>query len=105
MLHVCVTLPADMQVVGPVCDEQLPVRIQCPKGLVVDAVYSAFYGRDDATTCPYAVDPNAQTNTNCSSAGYRDQVRWRGLAWGGAEMWVGGSRWGQAGPGCGMGKG
>lgn len=66
---------AELLKVGPVCENaQLPMVLQCPTGQVVTQVTSAFFGRSDATTCPYR-DPRAMANTACSSTVYLEIVR------------------------------
>lgn len=71
-LHVLLPL-AVTKTVGPVCDGNMPMTMQCEAGMRIAQVSTTF-GRDDTTTCPYAPDPNAQSNTQCTSSEWPSMV-------------------------------
>eukprot|EP00955_Chlamydomonas_euryale_P091923 364662-Chlamydomonas_euryale.AAC.5 len=45
------------------------LMLACTNGQLVNAITSAFYGRDDTTTCPIPGNPGASSYTGCAADG------------------------------------
>ncbi len=66
---------AGVHYVGPVCDDAITsTNLTCPSGDVIVYISSAFFGRSDATTCPFR-DPGAMSNTTCSLDNFRSSLQ------------------------------
>ena len=50
------------------CDGWSDITIDCPAGMFISSITSAFFGRSDTVTCPYAGGSAAMKNTTCRSS-------------------------------------
>ncbi len=79
LLLLLLLLLAVTKTLGPVCDGDMPMKLQCEAGMRIGQV-STVYGREDTTTCPYAPDPNATGNTVCTSGEWPSKVSQKAAA-------------------------